>query len=88
VTKVETSIHVGVRKGAEPFWVLLLELLHRLIRFKEFCVRRYTLWQGGRIGVEELTLLPVFLDLVLNVDEIVPLVGLRRACQQLVKCTY
>jgi hypothetical protein len=73
---METAVHVGVREGAEPLGVLLLEFLHVLILLKELGVRRDTLGQRWGIRFEVLTILPVFLDRLLDVDQVVPFVGL------------
>jgi len=90
VSEMETSVHVRVRKRAEPFWVFFLQFLHRLIRFEKLCIRRYALWKRWRISVEEVAFLPVFLNAVLDVHQIVPLVGLYQSSAQvsILKLTF
>ena len=88
VSEMETSVHVRVRKRAEPFWVFFLQFLHRLIRFEKLCIRRYALWKRWRISVEEVAFLPVFLNAVLDVHQIVPLVGLYQSSAQVREEAY
>lgn len=85
VPEMETSVHVGVRKRSEPFGVFFLQFLHRLIRLKELCIRRNALWKRWRISVEEVAFLPVLLNAVLDVHQIVPLVGLYTSSAQVRK---
>lgn len=83
VTKMERTVHVGIRKSTEPFGVLLVNLLHRLAGSEEFRVRVDTLRKRRGVGLKELLLGPRSLSGLFEVNKVISLVGLLQVSRLL-----
>lgn len=78
VTKMERTVHVGIRESTEPFGVPLVNLLHRLSGSEEFRVGFDTLRKGRRVSLKELLLGPRSLSRLFEVNKVISLVGLQQ----------
>lgn len=76
VTKMERTVHVGIRKSTEPLGVFLVNLLHRLAGSEEFRVRVDTLRKGRGVSLKELLLGPRSLSGLFEINKVISLVGL------------
>lgn len=73
---MKRTVHIGVRKSAEPFGILLVNLLHRLAGSEEFRVGFDTLGKRRGIGLKDVLLGPRCLSSLFEIDKVISFVGL------------
>lgn len=76
MTQMEASVHVCVRKRAEPLGERFLKRFHTLVRLKKLGICRDTFRERGCISVEIMAILPGGLYSPFDIGQIVSFIGL------------